>query len=75
MSKDDILQWVGAGFIVAGHVTNAIGPDAYPWNIITFAIGTVMFLVWSARVKNRPQLVVNVISLTIGLVGLYKALA
>lgn len=75
MSRNDILQWVGAGFIVAGHVTNAIGPAAYPWNIVTFAIGTVMFLVWSARVKNRPQLVVNVISLSIGLVGLYKALA
>ena len=70
---DESLQWTGAGFIVAGHVLNAIGPAVYPYNIITFAVGTVLFLTWAFRVKNKPQAVVNIISLAIGLVGLYKA--
>jgi hypothetical protein len=70
---DESLQWSGAGFIVAGHVLNAIGPDVYPYNIITFAVGTILFLAWAFRVKNKPQAVVNIISLAIGLVGLYKA--
>jgi hypothetical protein len=70
---DESLQWSGAGFIVAGHVLNAIGPAVYPYNIITFAVGTVLFLAWAFRVKNKPQAVVNIISLAIGLVGLYKA--
>ena len=70
---DESLQWSGAGFIVAGHVLNAIGPAVYPYNIITFAVGTVLFLTWAFRVKNKPQAVVNIISLAIGLVGLYKA--
>ena len=70
---DESLQWSGAGFIVAGHVLNAMGPAVYPYNIITFAVGTILFLTWAFRVKNKPQAVVNIISLAIGLVGLYKA--
>lgn len=70
---DEVLQWVGAVAIVAGHVLNAIGPSVYPYNIIVFAIGTVAFLTWALRVRNRPQAVVNLVSLAIGLVGLYKA--
>ena len=71
---DNTLQWTGAVAIVLGHAFNAMGPAMYPWNIIVFAIGTVMFLLWALRVGNRPQLMVNVVSLAIGLVGLYKAI-
>jgi len=70
---DELLQWAGAVAIVAGHVLNAIGPAAYPYNIIVFAVGTVLFLTWAVRVRNRPQAMVNVVSLAIGLVGLFKA--
>jgi hypothetical protein len=72
---NEVIQWLGAVAIVAGHVLNAVGPAAYPYNIIVFAIGTVLFMSWAIRVKNRPQLMVNVVSLAIGLVGLYKAFA
>jgi hypothetical protein len=71
---DDALQWIGAVAIIAGHVLNAVGPAAYPYNIAVFAVGTVAFLAWAVRVRNVPQAVVNVVALTIGLVGLYNAL-
>lgn len=70
---DDALQWTGAAAIIAGHVLNAIGPAVYPYNIAVFAVGTVAFLAWAVRVRNRPQAVVNLVSLAIGLVGLYNA--
>ena len=70
---DDALQWIGAVAIIAGHVLNAVGPAAYPYNIAVFAVGTVAFLAWAVRVRNVPQAVVNVVALTIGLVGLYNA--
>jgi len=70
---NELLQWTGAVAIVLGHILNAVGPAAYPYNIIVFAVGTVLFLTWAFRVKNRPQLMVNVISLAIGLVGLLRA--
>ena len=71
---DDTLQWTGAVAIIAGHVLNAVGPAAYPYNIAVFAVGTVAFLAWALRVANKPQAVVNVVALAIGLVGLYNAI-
>ena len=70
---DDTLQWTGAIAIIAGHVLNSIGPSMYPYNIAVFAVGTVAFLAWALRVANKPQAVVNVVALAIGLVGLYNA--
>jgi hypothetical protein len=70
---DDTLQWTGAVAIIAGHVLNAVGPAVYPYNIAVFAVGTVAFLAWAIRVANKPQAVVNVVALAIGLVGLYNA--
>jgi hypothetical protein len=73
MKTNDILQWSGAAAIIAMHVLNAMGTEAYPWNIIAAFIGTVLFLAWTIRVKNLPQFTVNLVALAIGFVGLYKA--
>ncbi len=70
---DSTLQWSGAAAIIIMHVLNAMGPEAYPYNIIAAFIGTVLFLAWTIRVRNAPQFTVNVVALAIGFVGLYKA--
>ena len=70
---NETLQWIAAVFVILGHVFNAIGPSAYPWNILVFLIGITFFLIWSLRVKNRPQTVVNVFSLGITILGLFRA--
>ena len=70
---NDILQWAGAVFIIAGHSLNAVGPAAYPYNILAFFLGTILFLAWSIRVANKPQLLVNIVALSIGASGLYRA--
>jgi len=70
---NEVLQWAGALLIVAGHVLNAMGPKAYPWNVVAFTLGTVFFLAWSLRVANKPQMMVNVVAIAIGAVGLFKA--
>ena len=70
---NEILQWTGAVFIIAGHSLNAVGPAAYPYNILTFFVGTILFMAWSIRVANKPQLLVNIVALAIGLTGLVKA--
>jgi len=73
LDLNETLQWIGALFIIAGHSLNAIGPAAYPYNIVTFFIGTIMFLIWTIRVANKPQMVVNLVAVGIGLTGLVKA--
>ena len=73
LETNDILQWTGAPLVIAGHSLNAIGPTVYPWNIIVFFWGTACFLTWSIRTKNRPQTLVNMISLAIGTTGIIHA--
>ena len=70
---NDVLQWTGAPLVIAGHSLNAIGPSVYPWNIVVFFFGTACFFTWSIRTKNKPQTLVNLISLTIGSFGIYHA--
>jgi hypothetical protein len=71
---NEALQWSGAVAIIAGHLLNAMGPELYPYNILAFFVGTIAFLAWAIRVKNSPQLLVNLVAITIGAVGLFKAL-
>jgi hypothetical protein len=73
INKNEVLQWIGAVLIIGGHALNSVGPSAYPWNIVSFVVGTALFTWWAYRVANKPQLTVNVISIAIMGVGLYKA--
>ena len=70
---NELLQWAGAVFIIAGHTLNALGPAVYPYNILAFFVGTVFFLWWTIRVANKPQLLVNVVAVSISAVGLVRA--
>ncbi len=75
MKINDLLQWAGALFIIAGHLLNTAGADVHGdrWNILAFALGTVCFLAWTVRVANRPQMLVNVVAIATCTVGLFKA--
>lgn len=73
---NELLQWTGAVLIVAGHALNSLGSEYHRdfWNIVSFTLGTALFLIWAFRAKNKPQTTVNTISIIIMLVGLYKSL-
>ena len=73
MKLNDSLQWVGEVFIIIGHICNSIGPDAYPYNIVAFTLGTIAFMIWTIRVNNRPQLTVNLVAIVTCFIGLAKA--
>jgi len=77
INKDEVLQWTGAFFITAGHVLNTMGSAYHKdvWNIIAFAVGTLLFLTWTIRVANKPQMAVNVAALATMSVGLFRAWA
>ena len=77
INKDEVLQWTGAFFITAGHVLNTMGSAYHKdvWNIIAFAVGTLLFLTWTIRVANKPQMAVNIAALATMSVGLFRAWA
>lgn len=74
--SNEVLQWIGALAIIAGHGLNSLGVAVHQdrWNILAFMIGTICFFIWSARVANKPQLAVNIVALTICVMGLYNSL-
>jgi hypothetical protein len=70
MLINEVLQWTGAAFIIAGHVLNAAGVDGY--NIIAFTLGTAAFMAWAIRVANKPQTLVNVVAIAVCALGLFR---
>jgi energy-converting hydrogenase Eha subunit E len=75
IERNEVLQWTGAVAIIVGHVCNAVGPSAYPLNIVAFTAGTVCFGAWTVLVRNKPQFVVNAVALLTCVIGLVNAYA
>jgi hypothetical protein len=73
LETNEVLQWAGAVFIIGGHSLNAVGPAVYPYNILAFLVGTLLFLTWSFRVANKPQAIVNIVSMLIGITGIVRS--
>jgi hypothetical protein len=49
-------------------------PELHPWNIVAGVLGGLCFLTWTIRVRNTPQMIVNLVAITIGIAGLYRAI-
>ena len=77
MAANDRIQWLGAAAIIFMHVSYTaetfIGPEAHPYGLVAAILGTACFTIWSYRVKNRPQLIVNLVAAAVCTVGLYNA--
>jgi hypothetical protein len=71
MKFNDLIQWLGTVAFLAMYTLMSL--DMYPWNIVAGTLGGACYLTWSIRVANKPQLVTNVVALTICALGLYKA--
>ena len=70
---DNALQWAGTACFMIMYCLMSFYPNLHPWNIVAGATGGALYLVWSLRVANKPQIITNLVGVTICLVGLYKA--
>ena len=73
MKLTDILQWAGTACLMTMYIIMSFFPDMHPWNLVFGCLGGLCYLTWTVLVKNRPQLLVNLMGVTITLLGLYKA--
>jgi len=73
MKTNDAIQWAGTGSFMVMYTIMSFFPECRPWNIVAGVVGSSLYLLWSVRVANKPQLITNVVGLTICAVGLYKA--
>jgi hypothetical protein len=69
----DKLQWLGAIVVIVAQLINSLFLELYPYNIMLFTLGSIIFLVWAILVKNKPQAIVNIVILLSCLSGLFKA--
>jgi hypothetical protein len=70
---DNTLQWAGTVCLLVMYVLMSFFKELHPWNIVAGVLGGVCYLAWTVRVRNRPQMIVNAVAITIGLAGLFKA--
>ena len=69
---NNLLQWAGTACLLAMYVLMSFYPELHPWNIVAGVLGGTLYLAWTLRVRNTPQLIVNGVAIAIGLAGLYK---
>jgi hypothetical protein len=74
MKLNDALQWAGTACFMTMYTAMSFFKDMHVLQLLAGCLGGALFLVWSLRVANRQQTIVNVVGVAITLVGLYKAL-
>lgn len=67
---NDAIHWTGTACLLSMYVLASFYPQLHPLNIVAGVCGASCFLVWTIRVKNRPQMITNCVALVIGLSGL-----
>ena len=70
---NSVLQWAGTACLLCMYALMSFRPDLHPWNIVCGVLGGACYLVWTVRVANKPQMLVNAVAIAIGAVGLFKA--
>ena len=71
MKLNDAIQWAGTACFMVMYTFMSL--NMYPWTILAGFCGGALYMVWSLRVANKPQMVTNAVGIAICLVGLYKA--
>ena len=74
MKLNEVLQWAGTVCFLAMYTVMSFFKELHTLQLIAGCMGGALFLVWSLRVANKQQTIVNVAGVTITLVGLYRAL-
>lgn len=73
MKLNDWIQWAGTVCFLGMYTLMSL--NMFPWNVVAGVLGGTLYLAWSIRVRNTPQMITNVVAIAICLVGLYKAWA
>jgi phosphomannomutase len=57
---NEIIQWTGTVFILTMYVIMSYYPELHPYNIMMGLLGGLCYFTWTVRVKNYPQMLINV---------------
>lgn len=72
INANELIQWVGTAFVLAMYTLMNLFPELTPWNLVAGLGGSLAYFVWTIRVRNYPQMVINVVAITLCVLGLLK---
>lgn len=72
MKLNDVIQWMGTVFVLTMYVIMSWFPDLHPLNVVAGLCGAIVFFVWTVRVRNWPQMIINVVAALVCVVGLIR---
>lgn len=75
MKLNQVLQWAGTACFMVMYTLMSFFPEQHPWNIVAGTLGGGLYLIWSLRVRNKPQTVTNIIGLLVCTAGLIRVWA
>ena len=71
---NEVLQWAGTACFMTMYTVMSFFKELHTVQLVAGCLGGALFLVWSIRVANKQQMIVNVTGVAITLIGLYNAL-
>ena len=69
---DSILKWTATVLILIGAVLTSLAVD--PVNIYVMNVGTLLWLIWALRIRDKALIVVNAGLLVIYLGGFIRSI-
>ena len=70
INKNDVLQWAGTVCILVMYVLMNFFRE-FKLDPVFGLLGGLCYALWAYRVANKPQLLVNVVAISVCIVGLY----
>ena len=68
---DTVLQWTGTFFILLMYVLMNFFRDLQ-LDAVAGLLGGLCYFAWTVRVANNPQMLVNVVAITVCALGLFN---
>ena len=69
---NDFLKWSATVVTLLGAVLTSL--NVYPWNVVAFNLGSILWLIFAVRIKESSLIVVNTGLLLVYVFGLLKAI-
>ena len=69
---NDFLKWSATAVTILGAVLTSL--NVYPWNVVAFNLGSILWLIFAVRIKESSLIVVNTGLLLVYVFGLLKAI-
>ena len=69
---NNVLQWTGTVFILGMYIASNFFKEAHDVRNALGLLGGLCYFAWTVRVANMPQMLVNVVAITVCTLGLFK---